>query len=350
MNNALQTKNQCAFERSDSSRMGEQSPFDHFVGTKAAEVSGRNRTAEMIGSSQVGQLIVIQEPLVCEVSFGKGKGRKTVEPPPVVQLKVSHLSDPSQDYLQSSHFFLTCSLYGHQGQSLGGIRVSSLRYLVGLDEKEGAFFVFGDVSIKVEGTHRLQFDLYKMEAGEQCVYICGTTSQLFPIVSSKHFHGIQASTDLTRAFIAQSVRLKLRNGRRSLLKPKGPRTDDNRPQNETVGSAYNQGLLLDSQKHQLGSSNNQPRKQLGRSYNKQSFSDSQILDGRQTKRSRTGSEQIQTPTYNMQSQALDTSQYQATGLFTQSAMPTLTPLTQYVGIAHVSLTTRDIFEDNEAWF
>ncbi|CZT53179.1 uncharacterized protein RSE6_14647 [Rhynchosporium secalis] len=170
MNNALQTNNQSAFERSDSSRMGRQSPFDHFVGTIAAEVSGRNRIPRRSS--------LISRPQNCR--------------PPTICAR--------------PHFFLTCSLYGHQGQSLAGTRVLSLRYLVDLDKKERAFFMFGDVSIKVEGTIRLQFNLYKMEeAGEQCVYICSTTSQPFPVISSKDFHGMQASTELSRAFIAQSV-------------------------------------------------------------------------------------------------------------------------------------------------
>ena len=152
--------------------------------------------------------------------------------------------------------------------------VSSLHRLKDLDNKEGAFFVFGDVSIKVEGTYRLQFDLYEMQEGEQCVHICGTTSQPFPVVSSNNFHGMPESTGLTRTFSEQGVRLRLRKEPRSLLKPKGPGTDDYRPRNETVGSAYNQGLLLDSQEHQLGSSNIRPGKQLGRSYNEQLHSNS----------------------------------------------------------------------------
>ena len=300
-----------------------------------------------------------------------------------MQLKVSSISDPNQNYLQSvsqtrrqilptayqyagSHFFLTCSLYGHQGQALAGTVVSSLHRLKDLDNKEGAFFVFGDVSIKVEGTYRLQFDLYEMQEGEQCVHICGTTSQVFPVVSSKNFHGMPESTGLTRTFSEQGVRLRLRKEPRSLLKPKGPSADDYKPRHyrtntytqpsqiETLpspvspvgSSSYGQGLVLDPQEHQLASSHIRSGKQLGRSYSyhaEQSNAGSPIFDGRQAKRSRTGSEQMQTHTYGMQNQALDTSQYQTMGSFAPNPMPGFTPLTQYGGVTYASPTMRNTY-------
>lgn len=159
-----------------------------------------------------------------------------------------------------------------------------------------------DFSIKVEGTYRLQFDLYEMQEGEQYVHICGITSQPFHLVSSKSFHNMPESTGLTRTFIEQGVQLRLRKEPRSLLQPKGPRTDDYKPrqyrtntytqasQNKTIpspmspiGSAYNQGLSLDSQEHQLGSSNIRYSKQLGRSYSYHAMPSNRILANMQSR-------------------------------------------------------------------
>lgn len=267
--------------------------------------------------------------------------------------------------IAGSHFFLTCSLYGHQGQALAGTVVSSLHRLKDLDNKEGAFFVFGDVSIKVEGTYRLQFDLYEMQEGEQCVHICGTASQPFPVVSSKNFHGMPESTGLTRTFSEQGVRLRLRKEPRSLLKPKGPATDDYKPRhyrtntytqpsiNETLpspvspmGSSYGHGLPLDSPEHQLAAAQIRPTKQLGRSYSyhaEQTHAGSPIFDERQVKRSRTGSEQILTQPYNMQTQPLDTSQYQTMGSYTPNPMPGFAPIPQYGGVTYASPTMRNTY-------
>ena len=262
-----------------------------------------------------------------------------------------------------SHFFLTCSLYGHQGQALAGTVVSSLHRLKDLDNKEGAFFVFGDVSIKVEGTYRLQFDLYEMQEGEQCVHICGTTSQPFPVVSSKNFHGMPESTGLTRTFSEQGVRLRLRKEPRSLLKPKGPANDDYKPrhyrpsntytqasQNETLhspisplGSAYDQGLSLNPQEHQhhqLGSSQIRPGKTLVRSYSSHA-EQTHGSDERRAKRPRGGSEQTPTQSYSMQSQSLNPSQYQTMNSFAPNNMPGFTQMPQYGGVTYASPTIQN---------
>ncbi|KAL8922396.1 MAG: hypothetical protein Q9172_003589 [Xanthocarpia lactea] len=46
--------------------------------------------------------------------------------------------------------------------SLSGTLVSSLHRLKDVDNLDGGFFVFGDLSVKVEGEYRLQFSLFEM--------------------------------------------------------------------------------------------------------------------------------------------------------------------------------------------
>lgn len=172
------------------------------------------------------------------------------------------------------------------------------------------------------------------------------------------------STGLTRTFSEQGVRLRLRKEPRTLLKPKGPATDDYKPRhyrtntytqasiNETLpspvspmGSSYGQGLPLEPQENQLTAAHIRPTKQLGRSYSyhaEQTHAGSPVLNERQVKRSRTGSEQIHTHPYSMQTQPLDT-QYQAMGSYTPNPMPGFAPLPQYGGVMYASPTMRNTY-------
>ncbi|MCJ1472130.1 hypothetical protein MMC13_000777 [Lambiella insularis] len=97
--------------------------------------------------------------------------RKPVDPPPIIQLHVRDASDPAQNYLQSPYFFMCCSLWDleenkHVQQDssavLAGTVVSSLHRLKDIDNTDGGFFVFGDLSVKVEGEYRLRFSLFEM--------------------------------------------------------------------------------------------------------------------------------------------------------------------------------------------
>jgi hypothetical protein len=47
------------------------------------------------------ELILRQQPQHAQVAIGKGKDRRPVDPPPILQLKYSRKLDPLQHYLQS---------------------------------------------------------------------------------------------------------------------------------------------------------------------------------------------------------------------------------------------------------
>lgn len=51
---------------------------------------------------------------------------------------------------------------GTAGKSLSGSLVSSLHRLKDISNKDGGFFVFGDISVKVQGTFRLHFSLFDL--------------------------------------------------------------------------------------------------------------------------------------------------------------------------------------------
>jgi hypothetical protein len=132
---------------------------------------------------------------------------------------------------------MTCSLVGSPegdlppgplGTALAGTLVSSLHRLKDQHNVDSAFFVFGDLSIKLEGIFRLRFDLYELRGAESW-HIQSTQTEPFKSHSAKTFPGMSESTFLTRTFSDQGVRLRLRKEPRALLKKRGPSTDDYRP-------------------------------------------------------------------------------------------------------------------------
>lgn len=166
-------------------------------------------------------LVMRQEPKEALVlSSGKEKGRKPVDPPPIVQLKVNSDLEASQHFLQSPYLFVVADLWkadrdercGDQGaNNLYGGLCSSLHRLKDIDNKDGAFFIFGDISVKLTGTFRLHFSLYDLQTQENAAVFLGSiATQPFKVMPPKDFQGLEESTYLSRAFSDQGVRLRLR--------------------------------------------------------------------------------------------------------------------------------------------
>ncbi|KAF2465513.1 uncharacterized protein BDR25DRAFT_318374 [Lindgomyces ingoldianus] len=158
--------------------------------------------------------------------------RKPVDPPPIIQLTVKPQADPAQHFLQSPYLFMCTSLYkvdkdeawdGNAGKSLAGSLVSSLHRLKDVDNKDGGFFVFGDISVKVQGTFRLNFSLFDLRKDSHDVmYLGSITSEPFRVLLPKDFKGMDESTYLSRAFSDQGVRLRLRKEPRAMMGNKRP--------------------------------------------------------------------------------------------------------------------------------
>ncbi|KUJ21770.1 uncharacterized protein LY89DRAFT_664936 [Mollisia scopiformis] len=285
------------------------------------------------------KLEVRQQPSNARVAVGKEKDRKPVDPPPIVQLKIPHQIDPHQNFLQSPYFFLSCCLVndspnqhsqGTLGTALAGTLVSSLHRLKDNSNSDGAFFVFGDLSVKVEGQFRLQFNLYQMR-DEHCYHIATVTSDSFTVHSAKNFTGMAESTFLTRTFSDQGVRLRLRKEPRTLLRKRGPADDNYQPRTYNKNSNRNQNNDVerqpvtspDSQDSTSQGQNEgvdsmtahsaafEHRPSMGRHYSEQSPT---VYAGtgsyeESTKRPRTASDHGQTPSFNHQTQIGDASHY-----------------------------------------
>jgi len=100
-----------------------------------------------------------------------------------------------------------------------GPRVSSLHCLRDLDENEGAFFVFPNLSVRLEGNFQLKFDLFNVKDGST-KWLGSITSGMFTSYSYHTFPGSEASTPLMLLFIDQGVKVPFRKRFRGSNPPK----------------------------------------------------------------------------------------------------------------------------------
>jgi hypothetical protein len=115
---------------------------------------------------------------------------------------------------------LVAENYAKHGESqelpsnhLTGSLASSIHRLRDTVGVEGGFFVFGDLSVKLEGRFRLRFTLYEREDridSPNFRYISELITNVFTVYSPKQFPGMAESTFLTRSFSDQGVKLRLR--------------------------------------------------------------------------------------------------------------------------------------------
>jgi hypothetical protein len=213
---------------------------------------------------------------------------------------------------------------GPLGTALAGTLVSSLHRLKDTDNNDGAFFVFGDLSIKIEGEFRLQFNLYEMR-DKECFHMQSALSDSFTVYPQKNFPGMSESTFLTRSFSDQGVRLRLRKEPRTLLRKRGPASDDYQPRQyrnshnrQQSQSGERQGIepqdpsgTRQQTEHQemqlpIHTPSYEQRQQISRTFSQSTASASGYSDDASNKRPRTGSEQSSTFS---QHQPLDSPQY-----------------------------------------
>ena len=132
-----------------------------------------------------------------------------------------------QNFLQNPYLIMSCQLIkanedekdtsGPVSNALLGTIVSSLYSLKDTDNTVGGFFVFGDLSVKCEGTYRLEFTLFELKMPDKwCWYLASARSEPFTVYAQKYFPGMAESTFLTRSFSDQGVRLRLRKDSRSI--------------------------------------------------------------------------------------------------------------------------------------
>ncbi|RKU49287.1 hypothetical protein DL546_009756 [Coniochaeta pulveracea] len=146
-----------------------------------------------------------------------------------------------QNFLQNPYLIMSCQLIratddekdssGPVSNALLGTIVSSLYSLKDTDNSVGGFFVFGDLSVKCEGTYRLEFTLFELKMPDKwCWFLASVRSEPFTVYAQKYFPGMAESTFLTRSFSDQGVRLRLRKDSRSITTRKRNSTVADYPQ------------------------------------------------------------------------------------------------------------------------
>ncbi|KAI8052070.1 velvet factor-domain-containing protein [Syncephalis plumigaleata] len=220
-------------------------------------------------------LTVVQQPVRARMcGFGE-KDRRPVDPPPVVQLTVlNEAGHPDQEMERSPFFVVHVTLRpaedprfaldiiqldssgsgntsnansmptnstqvpqpgssstrrsssGATGNTrtttttrvMMGTLVSSPSVLKDDKGNTGCFFCFPDLSIRCEGEYRLRFTLVKMNDDEEeeddgCSghTVAEVYSEPFTVYSAKRFPGMTESTQLSKAFARQGLKIPIRN-------------------------------------------------------------------------------------------------------------------------------------------
>ncbi|KAI9323443.1 velvet factor [Dichotomocladium elegans] len=195
------------------------------------------------GSSQCGlvgfdrkenrtyELVVCQQPLHARMcGFGE-KDRRPIDPPPIVQLIVREDGQPADiKTLQTPFFVLHVTLWSADREEerniisnppkytrvLMGSLVSSPSLLKNPEGEQGLYFAFPDLSIRTEGQYTLRFSLMKLSStdfqpGAKSKILCQTFSNPFTVYSAKKFPGMTESTELSKTFAKQGLKIPIRN-------------------------------------------------------------------------------------------------------------------------------------------
>ncbi|KAI9481682.1 MAG: velvet factor [Benjaminiella poitrasii] len=107
-------------------------------------------------------------------------------------------------------------IYTPTHNALSGQTVSSMYKLKDIDNYDGAFFIFGDLSVKVEGSYRLKLSLFEITTtGSVCLQSIFT--EPFVVYPTKKFPGMLDSTFLSRSFSDQGARIRIRKENRAQM-------------------------------------------------------------------------------------------------------------------------------------
>ncbi|KAL8286569.1 hypothetical protein RQP46_004586 [Phenoliferia psychrophenolica] len=173
-------------------------------------------------------LKVQQQPIRARMAGqGEKSDRRPLDPPPVLQVRIRRPSAANRagkeltedDFVSPTlthSLFCFASLVGEHDEKemylLDGSRtkhvtgsvVSSLFHL-----KDQSCFVFPDLSVRTEGRWRFKMSMY--EIVEEGVRFCSSIlTDTFTVYSSKKFPGMAQSTELSRQFAQQGLRLRIR--------------------------------------------------------------------------------------------------------------------------------------------
>ena len=145
------------------------------------------------------------------------------------------------------------------GDPLTGVKVrnligqvsSSANRLVDLDKNTGLWFVFQDLSVRQEGIFRLKFSFFDLQDGQnvdgsssesntsesimlakQAPMLAQIYSKPFQVYSAKKFPGVADSTQLSKEFAKQGIKIPIRKDdgkKRKGVNSNSPEDDEDDP-------------------------------------------------------------------------------------------------------------------------
>ncbi|KAK2742830.1 hypothetical protein FQN57_005121 [Myotisia sp. PD_48] len=172
-------------------------------------------------------LTILQQPERVRTTGNKEKERRTLEPPPVIQLTVRADADPEENYKCSPYHFMCCTLY-HATEDRpadtpkGVITGNTTSSLYRIKHAGEVVFIFEDYSIKVEGKFRLKFSLFEL-INCRAHFLSSVMSDPFRALLPKDYvPSIRHSSPLSLSLFEQGVRLRVRKTTRTSRKRSMP--------------------------------------------------------------------------------------------------------------------------------
>ncbi|KAI8140953.1 velvet factor [Fennellomyces sp. T-0311] len=197
------------------------------------------------------RLVIVQQPIRARsCGFGE-KDKRPIDPPVILRL-CTETNDQKLENVREldtiSLFVVQCELYSEDGQSrcdqvfvpsapsssasssrlenvltfdeprpvrnlIGGLATNAYQ-LKDLERELGVFFIFQDLSIRTEGRFRLKFLFLDLSAGEPLTMSTSVLDQVmsepFSVYTAKNFPGMTESTELSRCFAKQGIKISIR--------------------------------------------------------------------------------------------------------------------------------------------
>ncbi|KAI8890474.1 hypothetical protein K501DRAFT_236797 [Backusella circina FSU 941] len=179
-------------------------------------------------------LIVEEQPKQCRVSGSCDKDRRPIDPAPILKLIVldevdNILKDPIDTIFYVVHVSLWSADMSTKIDSVGTSQIPETRALVGsvvcscstlkdLNNEDGYYFAFPDLSVRITGEFRLQFSFIHIERSNVLTHVF---SEPFIVHSAKSYPGIRESSHLSKHLARQGLKLTIRTHVRS-KKPSEP--------------------------------------------------------------------------------------------------------------------------------
>ncbi|MCJ1379046.1 hypothetical protein MMC17_002145 [Xylographa soralifera] len=222
------------------------------------------------------RLQIRQQPIAARACGQGERDRRTIDPPPILQLTLTDFDPDSQDDQAKIRWpmnIVHCALHSiPRRTSSAGRDVSSIsdpnnsarlsrrlmgtlvaNPFIGIDpetpssapdnSRTGCFFIFHDLSCRQNGLYRLHFTLVSLNVssllpGGPMPTIAEVDSDVFEVFSAKDFPGMRASSLLTKGLKLQGANVQVKKGSEGKVSAAGKKRA-NTESDESAGGGTN---------------------------------------------------------------------------------------------------------------